>query len=257
MTEQKLMNGDCLEEMKAIPDSSVDMILCDLPYGTTRNKWDTVIPFEPLWQQYTRIIKEHGAIVLFGQEPFSSHLRISNESQYRYDWTWVKNWPTGFLNAHRMPLKDSETISVFYKKLPTYNPQMRTGFKPYTVGTNRSSSNYGKITAGYVSKSDGKRYPTTTIKFNRDKRGLHPTQKPVALLEYLIKTYTNESELVLDNCMGSGSTGVACVNTNRNFIGIELDKEYFDIAEKRIMESKNNQQMSLISNAELANLASC
>lgn len=244
MTEQKLLNGDCLEEMKAIPDNSVDMILCDLPYGTTRNKWDTVIPFEPLWQQYTRIIKEHGAIVLFGQEPFASHLRISNESQYRYDWTWVKNRPTGFLNAHRMPLKDTEIISVFYKKLPTYNPQMRTGFQPYIVGSDTRSSNYGKLNQNRVSKSDGERYPISTIKFNKDKDKLHPTQKPVALLEYLIKTYTNESELVLDNCMGSGSTGVACVNTNRNFIGIELDKEYFDIAEKRISEAKQQPGIS-------------
>jgi len=260
LPEQKLVNGDCLEEMKAIPDCSVDMILCDLPYGITRNKWDTVIPFEPLWQQYTRIIKEHGAIILFGQEPFASHLRLSNESMYRYDWTWVKNVSTGFFHAKRMPLKNSETISVFYKKLPKYNPQMRTGFKPYSHKVSAKimhSRNYGDIKGDYVTKSDGGRYPLATIKFNKERPRIHPTQKPVALLEYLIKTYTNEGDLVLDNCMGSGSTGVACVNTKRNFIGIKLDKEYFDIAEKRIMESKNNQQMSLILNAELANLASC
>ena len=161
---------------------------------------------------------------------------MSNESMYKYDWIWIKNIPTGFLNAKRMPLRNNELISVFYKKLPTYNPQMRTGFKPYIAKHGSESSNYGEIKVGYVSKSDGGRYPLETIKFDKDKSKLHPTQKPVALLEYLIKTYTNEGDSVLDNCMGSGSTGVACINTKRNFIGIELDKKYFDIAEKRIVD---------------------
>lgn len=230
-----LQQGDCLKLMKEIPDKSVDMILCDLPYGTTRNKWDTVIPFEKLWGQYKRIIKNNGAICLFGQEPFSSVMRLSNLKMYRYDWTWIKDSGTGFLNAHRMPLKNSELISVFYKKLPLYNPQMRKGFKPYAIKQGETkSSNYGKQT-GALTKSNGERYPLQTINFKRDKDKVHPTQKPVALLEYLIKTYTNENEIVLDNCMGSGSTGVACVNTSRSFIGMELNDEYFEIAKQRIV----------------------
>ena len=233
-----LQQGDCLELMKGIPDGSVDMILCDLPYGTTRNRWDTVIPFEELWKQYKRIIKDHGAICLFGQEPFSSVMRLSNLKMYRYDWIWIKDSGTGFLNAHRMPLKNSELISVFYKKLPVYNPQMRRGFKPYVIKQGETkSSNYGKQT-GALTKSDGERYPLETIHFKRDKDKQHPTQKPVALLEYLIKTYTNENETVLDNTMGSGSTGVACVNTSRNFIGMELDPKYFGIARNRIKKEK-------------------
>jgi len=233
-----LQQGDCLELMKDIPDGSVDMILCDLPYGTTKNRWDTIIPFGELWKQYERIINDNGSICLFGQEPFSSVMRLSNLKMYRYDWTWIKDSGTGFLNAHRMPLKNSENISVFYKRIPFYNPQMRTGFKPYSVtqGKNKSS-NYGRQT-GATTISDGERFPLTTVKFNRDKDKLHPTQKPVPLLEYLIKTYTHEGETVIDNCMGSGSTGVACVNTGRNFIGMELDEKYFKIAEQRIMEEK-------------------
>ena len=216
------------------------MVLCDLPYGTTGNKWDTVIPFDELWRQYKRIIKDHGAICLFGQEPFSSIMRTSNLKMYRYDWIWHKTAPTRFLLAHKMPLSCYETISVFYKHLPIYNPQMRTGFKPYAktvaIGdfTNRDS-NYG----GYKNigaKSSGNRYPVNIIKFKNSNHShlLHPTQKPVALLEYLIKTYTNKSDLVLDNCMGSGSTGIACVNIGRSFIGMELEPKYFEIAKERI-----------------------
>lgn len=237
-----LQQGDCLELMKDIPDGSVDMILCDLPYGTTRNKWDSIIPFNELWQQYERIIKDNGAIALFGQEPFSSKLRLSNIKMYRYDWTWIKESASGFLNAHRMPLKNSETISIFYKKLPVYNPQMRTGFKAYSIKQGKTkSSNYGKQT-GATTVSNGERFPITTINFKRDKNKLHPTQKPVALLEYLIKTYTNENDTVLDNCIGSGSTGVAAVNLNRSFIGMELDCDYFKIAEQRINEALKNQE---------------
>ena len=246
MSKIDLYNGDCLEIMKNISDKSVDMILCDLPYGTTACKWDTVIPFEPLWEQYNRIIKDNGAIVLFGSEPFSSHLRMSNIKNYRYDWYWNKNKPSGALTAKKQPMKAVETISVFYKNLPTYNPQMieRTEEELkklskksiYTIETNIDYRKWGKSD----NRNDNKlKYPKNILThktvFNRSKEKTpHPTQKPVALLEYLIKTYTNEGDIVLDNCMGSGSTGVACVNTNRDFIGIELDKDYFNIAKQRI-----------------------
>ena len=228
-----LLQGDCLELMKQVPDKSIDLILCDLPYGTTQNKWDTVIPFDKLWAQYNRIIKDNGAILLFSQMPFGANLIMSNPKMFRYEWVWEKENSTGFLNAKKMPLKKHENILVFYKHLPTYNPQMREGFKPYyNVRNNPYSSNYGDYKATTAS-SDGTRYPIDIIEFNRDK-GLHPTQKPVALLEYLIKTYTNEGDTVLDNCMGSGSTGVACKNTNREFIGMELDEKYYKIACERL-----------------------
>ena len=236
-----LKHGDCLELMKDIPDKSIDMILCDLPYGTTQNKWDTVIPLNDLWNQYKRIIKDNGAIVLFSQPPFDKILACSNLKMFRYEWIWQKENSTGFLNAKKMPLKIHENILVFYKKLPTYNPQMRLGFKPYRCKQGRHTTNYGDYKRGHLTESNGERYPIDIINFQREV-SLHPTQKPVALLEYLIKTYTNESETVLDNCMGSGSTGVACVNTNRNFIGFELDENYFDIAKTRInnaLEEKN------------------
>lgn len=237
----KLKCGDCLELMKNIPNKSIDMILCDLPYGTTQNKWDTVIPLNDLWNQYKRIIKDNGAIVLFSQPPFDKILACSNLKMFRYEWIWQKENSTGFLNAKKMPLKIHENILVFYKKLPTYNPQMRLGFKPYRCKQGRHTTNYGDYKRGHLTESNGERYPIDIINFQREV-SLHPTQKPVALLEYLIKTYTNESETVLDNCMGSGSTGVACVNTNRNFIGFELDENYFDIAKTRInnaLEEKN------------------
>ena len=235
----QLIHGDCLEKMKGIPDKSIDMILCDLPYGTTACKWDVVIPFEPLWEQYKRIIKDNGAIVLFGSEPFSSYLRMSNIKWYKYDWVWVKEQGTGNLNANKMPLKKHENILVFYKKLPIYNPQMVKG-DAYEIKRNKNTNEiFGKTGTqdGYVTKNKGERYPTSILNFNRELRNrLHPTQKPVALLEYLIKTYTLEGETVLDNTMGSGSTGVACINTKRNFIGIEKDDKYFEIAKKRIEE---------------------
>lgn len=224
--------GDCLELMKDIPDKSIDMILCDLPYGTTKNKWDIVIPLEELWTQYNRIIKDDGAIALFSQMPFTASLVNSNIKMFRYEWIWEKDNGTGFLNANKIPLKIHENIEIFYKKTPVYNPQMRTGFKPYKTFSGRKTTNYGDFDR-VETKSSGERYPIDIIKFKKDS-GLHPTQKPVALLEYLIKTYTNEGATVLDNCMGSGSTGVACVNTNRNFVGIELDEEYFNIAKERI-----------------------
>ena len=230
----KLIQGDCLEVMKDIPDKSIDMILCDLPYGTTACKWDSIIPFEPLWEQYNRIIKDNGAIVLFGSEPFSSQLRMSNLKMYKYDWIWEKEQGGNFMLCKYQPYKVHEIISVFSKKTHLYRPQMTVG-KPYISGKGTS----GDITGNVIktqTQNQGTRYPRSIIRFNTDKKkiNLHPTQKPVALLEYLIKTYTNEGELVLDNCMGSGSTGVACKNTNRDFIGIELDEKYFNIAKERI-----------------------
>lgn len=229
------MQGDCLELLGGVQDMSIDLILCDLPYGTTKNKWDKVIDLDKLWEHYNRIIKDNGAIVLFSQQPFSAKLIESNPKMFRYEWIWDKQQGTGFLNAKRMPLKSHENILVFYKKPPVYNPQMRTGFKPYKAKQKSAGSSYDK-SKPVVTISNGERYPVDIISFKRDSNGkkLHPTQKPVALLEYLIKTYTNEGDTILDNCMGSGSTGVACVNTNRNFIGMELSSEYYDIAKDRI-----------------------
>ena len=229
----KLFRGDCLEVMKSIPDKSIDMILCDLPYGKTQNKWDSIISLEKLWEQYNRIIKDNGVIALFAQIPFDKVLGVSNLKMLRYEWIWQKEQGTGFLNAKKMPLKNHENILIFYKKSPIYNPQMKKG-KPYTLERNTYTVNYGKQVDMVRTENTGERYPLTILKFKRDKEKLHPTQKPVELLEYLIKTYTNEGELVLDNCMGSGSTGVACLNTNRKFIGIELDENYYNIACNRI-----------------------
>ena len=239
----KLLQGDCLELMKDIPDGSIDVILCDLPFGTTKNEWDKIIPFGLLWEQYNRVIKDNGAIILFSQMPFTAQLVMSNQKHFRYEWIWQKTKSSGFMNAKKMPLKQHENILVFYKKLPTYNPQGIT--KGVSIKTGRSrkgnSRNYGKTGCGnpeYIQTVSN--YPKDIICFSNpsNKGHLHPNQKPIALLEYLIKTYTNENDVVLDNCMGSGSTGVACINTNRNFIGMELDKHYFEIAEKRIAEAK-------------------
>ena len=235
-----LRQGDCLSIMKDIPDKSIDMILCDLPYGTTACKWDVVIPFEPLWEQYNRIIKDNGAIALFGNEPFTTLLIHSNLKGFKYRWDWNKKIPSGMSYARYRPMQQTEDIAIFTKngEKTIYNPQMIKREKPIKSGGNKYSpsapiqvckknSNYNKT---YEYKN-----PTTLLEFDKVRKGsLHPTQKPVELLEYLIKTYTNENETVLDNCMGSGSTGVACINTNRNFIGIELDEKYFEIATNRI-----------------------
>jgi len=235
----ELMHGDCLELMKDVPDQSVDMILCDLPYGTTACKWDTVIPFEPLWAQYKRVIKPNGAIVLFGSEPFSSLLRVSNLKQYKYDWIWNKKNSGGGLLAKRQPLKICELISVFSFKAHNYYPQM-------IKGKMRNKKSYGSrlgSVTGEISEGEDRfndmYFPKNIIEFsNANQSGKqHPTQKPVALMEYLIRTYTNEGETVMDNCMGSGTTGVACVNTGRKFIGMEQDAKYFEIAQKRIHDS--------------------
>ena len=233
----KLFKGDCLELLKQIEAESIDLVLADLPYGMTANHWDSVIPMDQLWDHYTRILKVGGVVALFGHEPFSSNLRLSNPKWYRYDWYWIKNRGSGFLNAKRMPLKAVETISIFYPKLPLYNPQMTAG-KPYRTKNHSISNNWGaSYKIGWITDNKGSRYPVNAIHFNKIAKTIHPTQKPVDLLEYLIKTYTNEGMTVLDNTMGSGSTGVACVNTNRNFIGMELDADYFKIAKERIQKA--------------------
>ena len=240
MSKIDLYNGDCLEIMKNISDKSVDMILCDLPYGTTACKWDVIIPFEPLWGQYNRIIKDNGAIVLFGSEPFSSALRMSNIKNFKYDWIWDKVKPNGHLVAKHRPMQRNENISVFGKGKINYYPIMIERDKP------KKSKEYSRteIMGGSITDDKGKtlnkKYPQNILVYSNasQKNKLHPTQKPIPLLEYLIKTYTNEGDVVLDNCMGSGSAGVACVNTNRDFIGIELDKDYFNIAKQRITGSQ-------------------
>jgi len=231
-----LMHGDCLELMKQIPDKSVDMILCDLPFGVTNNYWDNIIPLDLLWEQYHRIIKQRGAIVLHGQQPFTSDLITSNRKEFKYCWHWYKKQCSGFLNSKKQPLRNCEDIAVFYQGQCTYNPIMRKG-KPQLKSTGGYSSNYNDFT--YKPHVSEDYYPTTLLEIPlpRFKSG-HPTQKPVALCEYLIKTYTNEGETVLDNCMGSGTTGVACVNTDRNFIGIELDDHYFEVATERINQAR-------------------
>jgi len=238
MLKIELIQGDCLEKMRDIPDGSIDMVLTDPPYGTTQCKWDSVIPFEPMWEQLKRVIKPNGAIVLTSQSLFTAKV-MTTSPYFRYCLIWEKTKAGGFLNANRMPLQAHEDITVHYKKLPTYNPQKENG-KPYVkkAVTNGDGGNYGKFDrVGTTNENKGERFPRSVIKISNDNHGsLHNTQKPVALMEYLIKTYTNEGETVLDFTMGSGTTGVACKNLNRNFIGIELDSEYFKIAEKRIKE---------------------
>jgi len=246
----KLIHGECLEEMDRLIEQGVvvDAIIADVPFGTTRCKWDSVIPFDAMWERLNKIIKPNGAVVLFGSEPFSSALRMSNIKNYKYDWTWQKPKGTGHLNAKRQPLRDKEDIAVFYAKQCTYNPQMTDG-KPYKdkAGKNHASTSsmtdsYGAYT-NYREDNKGKRYPKQIQKFPVVERGtLHPTQKPVALLEYLIKTYTNEGDTVLDFTIGSGTTGIACQNTGRKFVGIEMDDNYFKIAEKRISENESSDE---------------
>ena len=230
-----LFLGDCLERMKEIPDGSVDMVMCVLPYGTTQNKWDSVIPLEPLWREYRRVCKPSAAIVLTAQTPFDKVLGCSNLNMLKYEWLWEKPKATGHLNAKKQPMKAHENVLVFYRMPCTYNPQMTAG-KTYTPnGGGSKKDNYGDFAA--VRENDGAmRYPRSIQKFAAES-GSHPTQKPVALMEYLIRTYTNEGETVLDNTMGSGTTGVACVNTGRRFVGIERDEAYFAIAKKRIEDA--------------------
>ena len=243
----KLLHGDCIDHMKNIPDKSIDAVICDLPYGTTKCSWDIVIPFDKLWEQYNRIVKDNGAIVLFGQEPFSSFLRASNINNYKYDIYWEKERLTNINQVKRRVGKTVETISIFYKKQCTYNPQMiKYEGKPRTNKV--KNGKMGTLTDQQEKKvfeynDTGWRYPTQVWKFKRDclTSSLHETQKPVALLEELIKTFTSEGETVLDNTMGSGSTGVACINTNRNFIGIEITEKYFNIAKERLESAQANK----------------
>ena len=244
----KLINDDCLKVLPTIPDKSIDLILTDPPYGTTSCKWDSIIPFEPMWKELKRIIKDNGCIALFGTEPFSSNLRLSNLDWYKYDWIWNKNSSTGFMNAKLRPMNTIELISIFSNGRTSpnkisnmvYNPQeliqhnkiAKSGNKP-----NKENSKYRENSSpanknGYVQKFTN--YPKNYLEFGYQKKAIHPTQKPIALLEYLIKTYTNENNIVLDFTMGSGSTGVACKNINREFIGIEISKEYYDYAKQRI-----------------------
>ncbi len=230
--EFKLMLGDCLELMRELPDASVEMILCDLPYGTTRNKWDSLIDLPQLWFEYKRICR--GAIVLTAQTPFDKVLGVSNISMLRYEWIWEKSKATGHLNAKRSPMKAHENILVFSGRQPTYNPQKTPG-EPYKGGGGASKNdNYGEFAAVREGSVDGSRYPRSVLQFKHETKPMHPTAKPVALMEYLIRTYTNEGDLVLDNCMGSGTTGVACLNTGRRFIGMEKDEGYFQCAKSRI-----------------------
>lgn len=265
MEDIKLIQGDCLVEMKNMLDKSVDMVLCDLPYGTTACKWDVVIPFDKLWEQYKRIVKDNGAIVLFGSQPFTSLLVASNIANFKHEWIWEKQKAGNFMGAKNAPLKYHENIAVFGYGGIQYHPQKYNvltiddiismdkkrlvelfdtrAYDRYAKIDHRQTINNPATNKEYIGttikrvrkEDDGTRYPKSVIKINKSINGnVHPTQKPVELLEYLINTYSNEGDTILDNTMGSGSTGVACVNTNRNFVGIELDKQYFDIAKKRI-----------------------
>lgn len=233
----RLMMGDCLERMAEIEDGSVDLVLTDPPYGTTACKWDAVIPFEPMWAQVWRVLKPNGAAVLFGSEPFSSFLRISNIKSYSYDWKWEKTKPVGHLNANKKPMNKYEDILVFSRRQPTYNPQGLIAIEPKLTKRTNKGGIYG-AQAGKSSVRSFTGYPSNILKFQSQNGELHPTQKPVTLMEYLIRTYTNQGETVLDFTMGSGTTGVACANTNRHFIGIEREPTYFQIAKDRIEEAQ-------------------
>jgi len=234
----EMHHGDCIELMRALPDASVDMVLCDLPYGTTQNKWDSALPLPRLWNEYKRVCR--GAIVLTAQTPFDKVLGASNLAMLRYEWVWEKTHPTGHLNAKRAPMKAHENVLVFYKKQPTYNP-IKTGGHVRKTATKRKdeTQTYGLQSFSELGYDSTERYPRSVLKFASDKQriSLHPTQKPVALMEYLIRTYTNEGDTVLDNTMGSGTTGVACANTGRRFVGMEMDVGYFEIASKRVAEA--------------------
>ena len=245
----ELHHGNCLDVMQNIPDKSIDMILCDLPYGVTKNKSDIVIPFDQLWSQYERIIKDNGAIVLFGQGIFFVDLVNSNRKLFRYDLVWDKILKTGFLNAKRMPLRQHEQIAVFYKQLPTYNPQFTKGQPLHSKGNaykkkEQVNQNYGEYDITDDSRAGSTdKYPSSILIYQKPHPSIakHRTEKPVELLEYLIKTYTNEQDVVLDNCMGAGSTGIAAMNTNRKFIGIEIDEDCFDTAYQRINKANKGR----------------
>ena len=259
MLKIELIQGDCLEKMKDIPDGSVDMILCDLPYGTTACKWDMVIPFDKLWEQYKKIIKPNGCIALFGSEPFSSHLRLSNLNWFKYDWVWKKNRHSNFLTAKYEPRRIYEHIHIFSEKKTTYNPLMielsedtkKRNNRTRNLRSDPKGGQYEGIKNATNTKNQTKGLPINIIEFKLEqnnqfkKQVFHPTQKPVKLLEYLITTYTNKNELVLDNTMGSGSTGLAAVNLGRKFIGIEKEENYYQIAEERIKKAQEEKSMQL------------
>jgi len=231
----KVICGDCLEVMKDIPDKSIDMILCDLPYGTTACKWDTIIPFEPLWEQYKRIIKDNGAIVLTATQPFTSALVMSNPDMFRYEWVWDKKIPSGMAYCRYQPMRQHENILVFCKSKTIYNPQLTQRDKPIKAGSNSQSELNNRGLEKPLKKTYTTKQPTTLLEFMKVRQeAIHPTQKPVALFEYLIRTYTNEGDLVLDNCAGSGTTAIACKNLNRNYILIEKEPKYIEIIKKRL-----------------------
>lgn len=231
----RLLNGDCLEILPTLEDNSVDLLLVDLPYGTTACKWDSIIPLDKLWEQYNRVCKENAAMVFTAAQPFTTILAASNIKNFKYEWIWEKPQGTNPMNAKIMPLKSHENILVFYRKKPTYNPQMwqSTPYQGFSSNTSKIGEVYGSAQSKHRDNPEGTRYPKTVLKFKQEK-GLHPTQKPVALMEYLINTYSNRYDVVLDNCMGSGTTGIACLNTDRQFIGIESDSAFFEIATQRI-----------------------
>ena len=252
-SKKEILLGDCLELMKDIPNGSIDMILCDLPYGTTQNKWDVIIPLDKLWEEYERIIKDNGMICLTSAEPFTSTLITSNKKLFKYDLIWDKKLSSGFLNAKRMPLRRHEQILCFYKKLPIYNPEMVTRGKVrkkgITTETGKHTSNYGKFENSVVENNEY--YPTSIIEVSNANRKdkLHPTEKPIELFEYLIRTYTNEGELILDNCAGSGTTAIACLKTKRQFILMEQDPNYFEKIKKRVADfNKNFEPQTLFGN---------
>lgn len=263
MEINKIYNEDCLSWMQRVQNESIDCIICDLPYGTTQLEWDKIIPFEPLWEQYKRITKENAAIILFSSQPFTTDLICSNRKMFKYEIIWVKTQATGFFNAKKCPLRIHENILVFYNKLPTYNPQ-KTQKENASLHHVRKNSDYRKITGGFMGKvglgkaetwkyeDDGSRYPTDVVyssnwngnlfgkKYNAVK---HPTQKPVQLIEYLIKTYSNEGDLIMDNCIGSGTTAIACIRTNRKYLGCEINKDYYQLALSRIEEEKRQPRL--------------
>jgi|SRR5690625_110834 len=241
MEINRIYNEDCLIGMKQLPDKSIDMVLCDLPYGVTKNDWDSVINLEKLWEQYNRVIKDNGAIVLFGQDKFSAKLMLSNEKYHRYNLIWDKELVTGFLNAERMPLRRHEDILVFYKNLPTYNPQKIYGRKNNSKGNYKgkehTNNNYGNFKQlDNREKLGNMKYPASIVSFQKPhpSKSIHPTQKPTSLCNWLIKSFTNKGDLVLDSCMGSGTTAISCIETGRNFIGYEQDNNYFKEAQDRI-----------------------
>ena len=252
----KLYRGECIEIMSTLPDGCVDMVFADLPYGSTQNSWDSLIPFDKLWEAYTRVVKEDGAIVLTAQPPFDKVLACSNLKDFRYEWIWEKNKATGHLNAKKMPMKAHENVLVFYRKLPTYNPQKTVGHKPMNAVLPRDNipepdkkRNYNHVDKRLGNVGGGTdRYPRDVLFFpvinNDDPLKFHPTQKPVSLIEYFIKTYSNPGDTILDNCMGSGSTCIACINTEREYIGIEFEEEYYKLAQEWINSVKSNPILS-------------